>query len=130
MRRIHFVVGLFVGLATLPADSACSHTNESGGDVAPATMIGLSVTNDNFLDMDVFAVSGGVSTRLGTVTGNGKGNFRLDPSLASRDLRIVAAPIGGNGRASSGEVAVSPGQVIDFRIGSLLRNSTVQVRSP
>jgi hypothetical protein len=130
MRGIHFVVGLFVAVATLPAASACSHTNESGGDVVPATMIGLTVTNDNFLDMDVFALTDGLSTRLGTVTGNAKRNFRLDPSAASRDLRIVATPIGGNGRASTGEVVASPGQIIDFRIGSLLRNSTVSVRSP
>jgi len=45
-------------------------------------------------------------------------------------LRIVATPMGGNGRASSGEVIVSPGQTIEFKIGSILRNSSVSVRSP
>jgi hypothetical protein len=130
MRGIHFVVGFVVASAILPAATACSHTNEAGGDVVPAAAIGLTVTNDNFLDMDVYAVTDGLSTRLGTVTGNGHRSFSLSPSMASRDLRIVATPIGGNGRASTGEVVVSPGQIIDFRIASLLRNSTVSIRSP
>ena len=93
-------------------------------------VVGLAVTNQNFLDMDVYAVSDGLATRLGTVNGNNTRNFMLNASLATRDLRIVATPIGGNGRASTGEVLVSPGQTIDFKIGSTLRNSTVSIRSP
>ena len=128
MRGIRVVVCLLVASATLQTATACSRTDEAGGDVVPAAAIGLTVTNDNFLDMDVFAVSNGVSTRLGMVTGNGHRTFSLNPSMASRDLRIVATPIGGNGRASTGEVTVSPGQIIDFRIGSVLQNSTVTIR--
>ncbi|HEY5062737.1 MAG TPA: hypothetical protein VII52_14450 [Gemmatimonadaceae bacterium] len=100
----------------------------AAGDVVPASAIGVHVQNDNFLDVDVYAISEGLPTRLGTVTGNSSGNFVIDGSLASQDLRIVATPIGGNGRASSGTVVASPGQTIDFRIGSILRNSTVSVR--
>jgi hypothetical protein len=76
------------------------------------------------------AVSDGLATRLGTVNGNNSRIFTLNPSLAVRDLRIVATPIGGNGQASTGEVIVSPGQTIEFRIGSTLRNSSVSIRSP
>ena len=89
-----------------------------------------SVTNQNFLDMAQDAVSDGLATRLGTVNGNNSRIFTLNPSLAVRDLRIVATPIGGNGQASTGEVIVSPGQTIEFRIGSTLRNSSVSIRSP
>jgi hypothetical protein len=129
MRGKRLLVGLIAATATLPVASACSHnTREAGGEVAPATAIGLHVKNDNFLDMDVYAVSDGLATRLGTVTGNGSRNFVLDASLAVQDFRIVATPIGGNGRASSGSVSVSPGQTIDFTIGSTLRNSTVFIR--
>ena len=107
---------------------ACSRTQEAGGEVAPARAIGLRVRNDNFLDMDVYTVSDALATRLGTVTGNSSRNFVLDASLATQDLRIVATPIGGNGRASTGIVTVAPGQTIDFTIGSILRNSTVTIR--
>ena len=78
--------------------------------------------------MDVYAVSAGLATRLGTVTGNSSRNFVLDPTVATPDLRIVATPIGGNGRASTGQVLAAPGQTIDFTIGSVLRNSTVFIR--
>jgi len=129
MRSSRFLIALFAAATTVSA-SACSKTGRAAGDVAPAMSIGLTVMNQNFLDMDVYAVSDGLATRIGTVTGNNTRSFSLHPSLASRDLRIVATPIGGNGRASSGEVIVSPGQTIEFKIGSILRNSSVSVRSP
>lgn len=110
--------------------AACSRTNQAAGDISPANAIGLTVTNQNFLDMDVYAVSDGLATRIGMVTGNQTRSFSLNSSLATRDLRIVATPIGGNGRASTGEVLVSPGQTIEFKIGSILRNSTVSIRTP
>src|SRR5689334_3545835 len=129
MRGKRVLIGLFAAAATVPVASACSHTQEAGGEVAPATAIGLHVKNDNFLDMDVYAVSDGLATRLGTVTGNGSRNFVLDPSITSnQDFRIVATPIGGNGRASSGNILVGPGQTIDFTIGAILRNSNVFIR--
>jgi hypothetical protein len=129
MRSSRFLIALFAASATV-SGAACSRTAQAAGDVVPATAIGLTVTNQNFLDMDVYAVSDGLATRLGTVNGNNTRSFSLHSSLATRDLRIVATPIGGNGRASTGEVLVSPGQTIEFRIGSILRNSSVSVRSP
>jgi len=128
MRGKYFVVGLMAATSTVFGVGACSRTNEAAGEVAPASAIGLHVKNENFLDMDVYAVSDGLATRLGTVTGNGSRDFMLDASLAAQDLRIVATPIGGNGRASTGLIAVTPGQTIDFTIGSSLRNSTVFIR--
>jgi hypothetical protein len=40
----------------------------------------------------------------------------------------VATPIGGNGRASTGQVQAGPGQTIEFRVGSTLTNSSVLIR--
>lgn len=116
-------------LATLSLGAAaCSRTGEAGGEVAPASSLGLHVKNNNFLDMDVYAVSAGLATRIGTVTGNSSRTFVLSPSLATPDFRIVATPIGGSGRASTGQLLVSPGQTIEFTIGSILQNSTVFIR--
>src|SRR5215471_11958458 len=129
MRRLRLLMGaMWIG-AALPMASGCAHTPQAGGDVAPVTAIGLRVRNDNFLDMDVYAISEGLATRLGTVTGNSRHNFVLDASMADgQDFRIVATPVGGNGRASTGNIVVSPGQLIDFTIGSTLRNSSVVIR--
>lgn len=129
MRRLRVWMGILAIGAIVPIAGGCAHTAQASGDVAPATAIGLRVRNDNFLDMDVYAISAGLPTRLGTVTGNSTRNFVLDASMADgQDFRIVATPIGGNGRATTGNIAVSPGQVIDFTIGSTLRNSSVIIR--
>jgi hypothetical protein len=79
--------------------------------------------------MDVYALSGGLPSRVGTVTGLSTARFALNPTLYSAsDLRIIATPIGGNGRASSGPLAVRSGQTIDFTIGSRLALSFATVR--
>ena len=128
MRASRLITGLLAAVTTLTSASACSHTYQAAGDVVPTNVIGLSVKNENFLDMDVYAVADGLATRVGTVTGNSSRRFVLDASVATQDLRIVATPIGGNGRASSGTISVVPGQTIDFRIGSFLSNSSVLIR--
>lgn len=127
MRATRLIIALFAVGSTLVSATGCSRNNMAAGDVSPANTIGVHVQNDNFLDMDVYAVSEGLATRLGTVSGNGSRTFVLDATLAAQDLRIVAAPIGGNGRAGTGPIVVSPGQTIDFRIGTLMRNSSVSI---
>lgn len=121
-------VGVFAAMTTLSAVTACSHYGQAAGDIAPSNAIAVQVHNDNFLDMDVFAVSQGVATRLGTVSGTGSRTFVMDASLATPGLRVIATPIGGSGRASSGSLSVAPGQTIEFRIGTLLSNSTVFIK--
>jgi hypothetical protein len=128
MRGKQLLIGLFSVGAVLGSATACSHASESGGELAPSGAIGVSVRNDNFLDVDVYAVSDGLPSRLGTVTGNSRRIFAIDPSFSSRDLAIVARPIGGSGLASTGKVLVSTGQTIEFTVGSSLNNSTVVVR--
>jgi hypothetical protein len=128
MKGSRILIGLAAATISLSVATACSRPNEAGGELAPATSIGLTVKNQNFYDMDVYAVSQGLATRVGTVSGNSSHTFTLHPSLAAQDLRIVATPIGGNGRASSGNVSAAPGQTIEFTIGSMLRNSSVIIR--
>ena len=128
MRARDFVVGLSLALVTGIAASACARTNEAAGTVVPANVVGLRVQNNNFLDVDVYAVSQGVPTRLGTVTGNSTRDFVVDGSLVTQDFRVIATPIGARGQASTGAIIVSPGQTIEFTVGSTLRNSTVSIR--
>jgi hypothetical protein len=89
----------------------------------------LVVQNQNFNDVDVYAVAGGLATRIGTVTGNSTARFGLSEALyTAPDFRIVATPIGGNGRASTGPLIVSPGQTIEFTVAPVLRMSSVMLR--
>jgi len=128
MRGMRLVIGLIAAGAALTTATACSHTDEAAGDVSPSNAVFVKVANNNYLDMDVFAVIRGVSTRLGMVTGNGSGNFVIPNGVGASDVRIIANPIGANGRATTGALAVSPGQTIEFRIGPVLSNSSVIIR--
>jgi len=103
-----------------------------GDEAEPAfEPIPVHVKNENFLDMNVFAVIGGVSRRLGTVTGNSASDFVIPPSFSNgQSVAITAIPIGGSGAASSGQLNVGSGQMIDFRIAPLLRQSSASVHEP
>jgi len=91
--------------------------------------VGLVVQNQNFYDMDVYVVSEGLATRIGDVGGNSSAHFTLDPSFfPSNEFRIIATPVGGNGRASSGPLSVGPGQTINFTIAPVLRQSSATIR--
>jgi hypothetical protein len=125
------IIAVLLAIAPLAAGmgaTACGRANESGGEVVPASAVGLDIKNQNFLDVDVFSIIDGMSTRLGTVTGNSSRHFLLDPLQGTRDFHLIAVPIGGSGRASSGSLAFGPGQTIVFTIGALLSNSNAMIR--
>lgn len=123
-----FAALLAIAPMALSIDACSGRTGEAGGEVVPANSVGLDVKNQNFLDVDVFQIVDGFSTRLGTVTGNGTRHFLLDPAVGSRDFHLIAVPIGGAGRASSGTLAVGPGQTIVFTVGAVLANSNVLIK--
>ena len=124
-RRQRYALALLVVLA------ACSR-GKPGDEVYPRMEpIPVHVKNENFLDMNVSVVSNGVSRRLGLVSGNSSASFKVEWSLASaQGIILTATPIGGRGSAGSGSLIVAPGQVIDFKIGSVLRQSTASVHDP
>jgi len=125
LRRFRAAAMLCVALA------ACSR-NKGQEDFYPrAEPIPVHVQNENFLDMNVFVVSSGVSRRLGLVTGNSAADFKIAWSIINgQSIALTATPIGGRGSAGSGSLSVAPGQMIDFKIGSVLRQSTATVRQP
>lgn len=89
----------------------------------------LDLKNDSFNDVDVYVIADGLATRVGDVTGTSERKFMLRESVwRAGDLRFVATPIGGNGRANSGPVNVRAGSTVFFNVSPTLRNSTVSVR--
>ena len=130
----------FIVVAALGGAMATVQACASGGTTVSSEAAGilasnpnsavLSVTDNNFQDVDVFAVMDGVSTRLGSVTGAGGSRmFVLNPSyLATGRLTIVATPIGGGGRASTGTIMVNRGDEVDFTVQPTLSASTVYIR--
>ena len=109
---------------TMLALSACRSGNPYAMESRETTGAVLIVEDQNYADMDVYAVSGGLATRVGTVSGLSTQSFFLNRSLIDVEpIRIVATPIGGNGRASSGNLTVGAGSTIRFTIGTSLSQS-------
>jgi hypothetical protein len=127
--RVLRSLALAAMLATPAAFSACRSSNAYDAANRKAEDALLIVDNQNFYDVDVYAVSSGLPTRIGTVTGgNSTARFALSPTIInSSDFRLVATPIGGNGRASSGPLLVSPGRTIRFTIAPSLAQSHAEV---
>jgi hypothetical protein len=93
--------------------------------------IAVHVKNENFLDMNVGVVASGVRRRLGQVSGNSTANFTIAWSVANgQQISMTATPIGGSGAPfTSGPLTVQPGQSIEMRVGSVLRQSNAVVRA-
>lgn len=132
VRSALFTLVAAIVALTAAGATGCAHTGRGGAlgnPISADSGVTLVVRNDNFSDVDVWVISYGLPTRLGVVMGSNSQSFQLDPTVTrAPDLRFVATPIGGNGRANSGPVVVQPGQTIEFRIGLRLRLSTVSVR--
>ena len=122
-----------LALTLLTLASACVRHPETEDDQpAPkADPIMVHVRNENFLDMNVYVIVSGVSRRLGTVTGNGSSDFTVDWGLTiGQSISLQAIPIGGRGSSNSGQLSIGLGQVIDFTVAPVLRQSTVSVHEP
>lgn len=104
--------------------AGCSHHSNFGPRRPP---VPVHVVNENFLDMNVSAIVGGVSRRLGDVTGNSTRDFEL-ASPYGEPVTLTAVPIGGRGSFVSGSLNVGYGQVIVLHIGSSLRQSVAVLR--
>ena len=88
-------------------------------------------TEDDQPQVKVFMVVNGVSRRLGTVTGNGAGDFTVDWGITiGQSIALQAVPIGGRGSANSGQLSLGLGQMIEFTVAPVLRQSTVTVHEP
>src|SRR5215831_13896398 len=93
---------LGVVVLALVATAACARnkSDEEEADLEPSRdPIPVHVRNENFLDMNIAVVAGGISRRLGQVTGNSVGDFTVAYSVANgQSVVITATPIGGNER--------------------------------
>lgn len=119
----------------LAAIAACaSGGGGRRGGAAPRVYVDSNVVQvqiqSNYIGpLDVYLVSEGVATRLGDVSGPTTQTFVLDPAQFNiNDIRIVAVPVGGYGRANSGPLNVRRGNIVQFNIAPVLRQSSVFIR--
>jgi len=122
-------VALVLSLAGPAVFTGCRSSNAYDIEKRQSDDVVLVVENQNFYDVDIYALSSGLPTRIGTVSGaNSTARFALSPTITNAsDFRLVATPIGGNGRASSGPLLVSPGRTVKFTITPALSQSHAEV---
>jgi len=84
----------------------------------PQESASVFVQNRAFVDVDVFALYGGSRARLGSVTANGTGTFRIPAAIvgAGRDLRFMVDPIGSNRVGTSFDIYVTPGERVTLTV--------------
>ncbi len=111
-----------VPVAGAPADSAAAQS----GEAQPQSFTVVVVNGYSGL-VDVFAVGGGITDRLGTVSLGTPQTFRVPIGQfpPGTPIQLIATPLGGRGRASSGSLTVRPGETLEFTIGSGLTGSVI-----
>ncbi len=94
------------------------------------TPVRVTVDNNNFLDVTVYAVAGGVSIRLGDVTGKSEESFTIDPRRASMiaGLQLMVDPLGSNRSYLSPLVYPGRGETVLLSVGANLDQSFVTLR--
>lgn len=120
-----------LSLLFLAASACVRHPQGEEDEAEKRPPILVHVRNENFLDVNVYVVVSGVSRRLGTVSGNSAGDFSIEWGLTiGQSITLNAIPIGGRGSATSGPLSIGLGQMIDFTVAPVLRQSTVSVHEP
>jgi hypothetical protein len=107
-----------VAWLTLAVMTGC-HAAKPDSAAAPEAGATLTVENQGFTDMKIYAVSGTTGrVRLGEVTGNTTQNLPIPGYLiqSGGTLRFIADPIGGSRRPVSDELLVGPGDSLTLTI--------------
>lgn len=80
------------------------------GDYLPQSM-NVTVENNNWNDVVIYAVSGGMRTRLGDVTSMTRRDFEIRPNMVTGggSIRFVADPIGVRATHTTHDLVVEPG---------------------
>jgi hypothetical protein len=116
-------------VVSLPTTACRSAGADPGSGGARSDAVTLRVTNDNFSDMDIYALRSGVQTRIGRVTAGTTGRFTLGPTIVGPgDVELLAAAVNGGGTVRSGSLVVFGGQTIDFRVAAVMNQSRAVVQ--
>jgi hypothetical protein len=125
--------GVMRGILVLSAvvvAGGCSHVMDRGDAAeAPAGAV-VQVANNNWAEMTIYILRGGVRERLGAVTSFTRRTFRLPTHVTATagEFRLLADPLGSSRAYTSPALVLGPGQVLEWRLENNLSLSTAQVR--
>ena len=99
------------------------------GQPAPSESVVVSVENNNWQEVVVYAERAGNRTRLGTVLTGKKTAFTLPGDYVfTSEFRIMVDPIGGTRQYVSQRLLVNRGDVVEVRVENSLPQSVTIVR--
>lgn len=117
----------FAGLLVV----GCSPTEAGPGTIAPADpATTVEVFNNNWMDINVYAVRAGARIRLGTVESMSRQTFRLPASTITTAgmIRLLADPIGSRRSHVTDGIVVQQGDRISWNLENSLPLSHYTVR--
>lgn len=102
--------------AALFATAAC--TGKGNDAPRPHQESSVNVDNQAWLDVNIYAVSGGQRTRLGTVTAHSSRTYRIPDSIVGlgRELQFLVDPVGSNAQGTSFSIYVTPGNTVRLTV--------------
>lgn len=119
-RSLLFISALIFGIA-------CASDEERRA--APTGPVSVVVTNHNVLDVNVFAVGGSQTARLGLVSTNATQTFEVPRALyVAAGLRLLIDPVGAVGGVLTDEVQIFRGDTVSLTVMPILSASTTTVR--
>lgn len=115
-----------LGTATLLAACASGASRiSSDPELQP---ISLTVTNQNWLDVDVFVLNGDSRYRIGQVGGNGSATLSIPSSLLMHgQVRLLADPIGSNDTYTTDMISVARDEKVQLTVAPRMRMSSFAV---
>lgn len=94
-----------------------------------ASSIAVTVTNDNWLDVVVYAVRGSMRVRIGEVTGNSSSQLRIPASVVvANEVRLLVDPIGSTETYLSDPINVDTDQRVQLTVAPAVQMSSYAVR--
>jgi hypothetical protein len=118
-----------IGLAGCASGRSLETKGVEDAQPAPSGDASVMVHNNNWADVDVYAVRDGTRTRLGSVTTAGSARFALPGALlagASR-FQLLVDPIGSRVGYVTQPLLVGPGQRIDLNVENNLNLTSYSI---
>ena len=127
------VLGLMVVAGCARATGSAANVATINRNFCPRSTATVYVTNDNWLDIVIYAVRGQTRYRLGEVTGVQSGVFQVpDAIMNGGTFGVFADPIGSFGGLPgrdygfyTGDIPLQPGHtVVDLRVANVISQSS------
>ena len=121
-----------IAIVLLVMAMGCARSGRAGPGVAAFDEVATArVTNNGWLDVNVYAARSGTRQRLGTVTGQATQVFELPRSFVeARGVRIYIDAIGSPQTYQTDVIPAGPGQQIDVVVQQRLAMSHYSVLNP